>query len=104
MNPKQRAILFWAVCIPTRLYIASLPPTLYTRTFAAVIGVRWVLGYENGKVGAFGGPAWWADQRVAHGALWSAYAISAEPRLLYVDAGFGALNWFTQASHLPTMD
>jgi len=92
-----RALLFWGVCIPLRLTIATNAGTL-TRVFAAVIGTRWLAGLENGNEGLFGGPAWWADERPAHGALWSAYALTGARQFLFADTAFGALNWLSTSS------
>lgn len=98
LNSAQRAQVFWLVCIPVRTGIAIMAlrgkhePVL--RTGAAVIGARWLLGYEMAVEGVFGGPAWWKDQRQLHGALWSMYAATGDGRLLAADTAVGAMNWF----------
>lgn len=96
-----RAKLFWRVCIPTRAAIALVamrhnPRAL--RLAALVIGARWVLGLENGHEGYFGGPVWWAEERGAHGALWTAYALCGDGRLLALDTALGAGNWVWEHS------
>ena len=92
-NEKMRALLFWGVCIPTRVYLASRGNNPYVRAAAAVISYRWLAGLETAHTGVFGGPAFWADERPIHGALWGSYAISGAPAFLWVDTVFGALNW-----------
>ena len=88
----DRTILFWGVCIPLRLVIAhSATPPL--RALAAGISYRWLAGLETGRVGFFGGPAWWADFRPLHGVLWGIFALSGDPRVLYIDAAVGAALW-----------
>lgn len=93
----MRAAIFWGVCIPLRVHLARLALTgkrAWLRLFALVIGARWLAGLENGDEGVFGGPAWWADERRAHGALWLAYAGTARGEFLATDVTFGAVNWF----------
>ena len=68
MKATHRALLFWGVCIPLRLSLASLGNNTALRVFAAVVGARWLTGAEDSKVGRFGGPAFWADERPLHGA------------------------------------
>ena len=92
----MRTLLFWGVCLPVRWHLATLGDRLWLRAFAGVVGARWVLGLERGRAGFFGGPAWWAEQRGAHGVLWLAYAASGERQLLQMDTAFGALNWFSK--------
>jgi len=94
VSKQTRTLLFWGVCIPLRTYLATRGDNPYLRVFAAVIGTRWILGFENGNEGMFGGPSWWADERRAHGLLWSAYALSGDDRWLKADTAFGATNWF----------
>ena len=53
----------------------------------------WVAGYESGRVGRFGGPAWWADERRLHGLLWLLYAATGRGEWLLVDTAVGAGNW-----------
>ena len=89
----QRAILFWGVCIPLRLYLASRGDVPALRVAAAVVAYRWAAGLETSRVGFFGGPAFWHDERPLHGILWLGYALSGDARWLYADTGFGALNW-----------
>ena len=95
MKSSHRAVIFWGVCIPLRTYLSTLGDVAFLRLFAAVIGYRWVRGYENGDEGVFGGPAWWADERVAHGTLWMAYAVTGNSNWLKSDVLLGALNWFS---------
>lgn len=89
----QRGALFWGVCIPLRSYLSSKGDDATLRAFAAVIGGRWLLGYQNGDEGMFGGPSWWEEERPLHGALWSAYAVTGDSRFLKADTAVGALNW-----------
>ena len=91
----MRALLFWGVCIPTRLALAQSGSPL-TRLAASVISYRWLMGLEDSHTGFFGGPVWWADQRAAHGVLWGVYAMSGDTRVLYADTALGAANWFAQ--------
>ena len=90
----RRAVLFWTICIPARVYLASRGDEPLLRAAAAVVAYRWLSGRESGHlVGFFGGPAWWADERPVHGALWAAYALSGSSNFLWVDTAFGAGNW-----------
>ena len=91
----RRALLFWGVCIPARAYLASRGNDPLLRVAAAVIGYRWLAGLESGHTGAFGGPAFWADERPVHGALWASYAASGASVFLWADTAFGAANWFS---------
>jgi len=88
-------MLFWLVCIPLRLYLASLGDRAWLRVFAAAVGLTWLSGEPKTKIGFFGGPAWWADQRPLHGALWMTYAVTGSSDALYLDALVGVFNWFT---------
>lgn len=90
--PKRKA-LFWGVCIPLRLYLASLGDVAWLRLFGLVIGARWVSGRENGDEGMFGGKAWWKEERGLHGVLWLLYAGSGDRRFLQADVTVGMLNW-----------
>lgn len=93
---QQRKLLFWLVCIPTRTWItlrARDGGRVWLRLFAAALGLRWLAGLEVGKEGVFGGPAFWADERPLHGALWFLYAVSDDWRYLGADTALGALNW-----------
>jgi hypothetical protein len=96
MDSTQRAIVFWSVCLPTRLYFASTIARDYeqlSRLLALLVGGRWITGAEMSVEGFFGGPAWWAESRRVHGALWLAYAALGDRELLYADVLYGALNW-----------
>lgn len=98
----MRALLFWGVCIPLRLYLATYGAfgrinflrINFLRAAALVVSYRWLSGAENSKVGFFGGKVWWAKERPLHGLLWGMYALSGRPVFLYLDTAFGALNWF----------
>ena len=90
----MRTSLFWGVCIPLRLAIALHAPR-WMSPVAAVIGLRWVLGLENGDEGMFGGHVWWAEERRAHGVLWLLYAVTGSRQWLLYDVLFGAFNWLT---------
>ena len=96
LSEDQRATVFWGVCIPVRLFLATNPELPLLRPFAAVIGGRWVLGLENGDEGLFGGPVWWAQSRYVHGALWLLFAATGEARYLWADVAGGALHWMVQ--------
>lgn len=93
MKPTHRAVLFWGVCIPLRAYLASRGNDPYLRVAASVLAYRWLSGLENGHVGAFGGPAFWADERPLHGALWGAYAVTGNSTWLWADVTVGGVNW-----------
>lgn len=95
MDEWSRGVLFWGVCMPTRLVIASQSESPLVRVAAAVVSYRWLTGMEDGHTGFFGGKAWWADERWMHGVLWGLYAASGNGLYLYGDAGFGAINWLT---------
>ena len=100
MNEVQRAILFWAVCIPTRVAatvvaesgVAELP----MRLGAGVISYRWLSGAVSSTKGFFGGEAWWADERPLHGVLWGLYSTTGNWKWLMVDTAFGGVNYLTK--------
>lgn len=94
---QRRAVLFWGVCIPVRAYLASRGNDPALRAAAVVMSYRWLAGLGAGHKGAFGGPAWWAEQRPVHGLLWAAYAATGTARFLWADTAFGAANWFAHA-------
>lgn len=96
----MRALLFWGVCLPTRAYLASRGNDPVVRAFAAVVSYRWLSGLERARTGAFGGPAFWADQRPLHGALWGSYALSGASGFLWADTALGALVWLNHYSKL----
>ena len=85
--------LFWTVCIPLRLTLASLGDNTVLRMFALLIASRWALGLVMSVEGVFGGPAWWAEYRRMHGLLWLGYALTGDSRWLKVDTIFGIRNW-----------
>ena len=91
----NRALLFWGVCFPTRLAIARVAyegnSTL--RLASAAVAFAWLTGSVSTTTGSFGGPAFWADERPIHGALWGAYTVTGDYRFLLADATFGAINW-----------
>jgi len=93
MRKEARALLFWGVCIPTRIYLASRGNDPLLRAAAVLVSYRWLSGLEGGHEGAFGGPAFWADERPIHGALWGAYALSGASGFLWADTVFGGVNW-----------
>tara|TARA_Y100000385_G_scaffold267893_1_gene304439 strand:+ start:239 stop:565 length:327 start_codon:yes stop_codon:yes gene_type:complete len=92
LPPERRTLLFWTTCLPTRLLIAESARrgAQTPRLFAAVISYRWLSGIENKAVGVFGGAAWWAGLRHAHGLLWGAYAALGDWRILLLDTALGA--------------
>lgn len=79
--------------MPLRAYLSTRGDVAALRLFAVVVGGRWVLGMEKGHIGAFGGPAWWKEERLPHGVLWLMYACTGDDTYLKVDTAFGALNW-----------
>tara|TARA_Y100000768_G_scaffold162854_1_gene121860 strand:+ start:2573 stop:2857 length:285 start_codon:yes stop_codon:yes gene_type:complete len=89
-------MLFWVACLPLRyaLYLHAKTKSVALRLFAAVIGSRWVLGFERGTVGFFGGKAWWAKSRPLHGILWLAYATTDRASYLKYDLYLGIANKF----------
>ena len=92
----DRAALFWTVCIPTRLLIATQVPSHMLRPSAFLLGTRWLLFHSHmGTRGFFGGHAFWAPQRPLHGLLWLTYALTGNRHWLLFDAAFGAWNWST---------
>ena len=95
MRKAGRALVFWGVCIPTRMYLASRGNDPLLRAAATVISYRWLSGLEDGHEGAFGGPAFWADERPIHGILWGSYALSGVSWFLWADTVFGGVNWIS---------
>lgn len=97
MNIKNRALLFWTVCIPTRLLIARYADLIpYGSLVAAGIGGYWLMGSEQSDVGFFGGRATWKDLRPLHGALWIGYAATENRNFLYADAALGIAHMLTR--------
>ena len=88
----DRTLLFWGVCIPTRYYFATLNVP-HKRLATLIVAMRWLLGYEDGHTGFFGGPAWWANERKLHGMFWAAYTATGESIYLLADVWLGAFNW-----------
>jgi hypothetical protein len=93
MDARGRALLFWAVCVPVRVWLSTRGDNAWLRVCASLVGSAWVLGCVDSRVGFFGGEAWWREERPAHGALWLAYAGTGDDRWLQVDVAFGALNY-----------
>ena len=93
VSVTTRNVLFWSVCIPTRLYLASRGDDPTLRLIAAVVSYRWMSDLENGHEGLFGGRAFWADERPLHGLLWGAYAVTGRSAFLYADTIVGIFNW-----------
>jgi len=96
----MRALLFWGVCIPMRIYLASRGNDRYLRAAAALISYRWLSGLETAHTGVFGGPAFWADQRPIHGVLWGSYAMTGTSTFLWMDTALGAFNWLRYYSEV----
>jgi hypothetical protein len=97
---SDRAILFWAVCLPSRYFFASsFAPHLPTlsRVIASLVGARWLLNENFAVEGFFGGRAWWSSLRPFHGALWLIYAASGEREPLFADVLLAAVAWLTKA-------
>jgi hypothetical protein len=93
---SDRAILFWAVCLPARyLYASVFAPHLPTlsRVIASLVGARWLLNENFSAHGFFGGRAWWSSLRPFHGALWLIYAASGEREPLFADVLLAAVAW-----------
>jgi hypothetical protein len=93
MQARDRALLFWFVCIPLRIYLSTWGDNPLLRALGLVIGVRWTLGLETGKIGGFGGVTWWSEERVVHGMLWLGYAVTGNDRWLQADVALGVVNW-----------
>ena len=97
----NRAIIFWSVCIPVRLYITMRAAKSNLRVHAAAVAFMWLSGRHSDELeGAFGGHAWWAGQRHAHGMLWAAYAATGRWEFLAMDTAGGAWNWLTSSQGL----
>ena len=97
MEARDRALYFWLGCMPLRAFLATRGDLPALRAAAAVIGGRWVLGFNNGHIGAFGGAAWWREERGGHGLRWRSYAVTGDDRWLKADVAFGAGNWVLSA-------
>ena len=90
---EKRAALFWGVCVPLRVYLASRGDVPVLRAAAALIAYRWLSGAESKHVGFFGGPAFWAELRPVHGMLWASYAATGKSVHLWADVALGAGSW-----------
>lgn len=100
----RRAIIFFGVCLPVRLALATCALYLTSRLFGILpilisIGFfyKWSRRFPN-ETGIFGGPAYWAEVRLLHSYLWLAGGISIlvqEYRLaggiLYLDIFIGLI-------------
>ncbi len=93
MLPIERATLFWLVCVPVRLFLATRGNNMLIRALGLLIGTRWVLGLETGEVGALGGRVWWGEERRLHGFLWLGYAVTGNDTWIRADLAVGILNW-----------
>ena len=93
MQRNMRNLLFWGVCIPTRVFLASRGNDPVVRAGAGVVSYRWLTGSVSNHIGFFGGHVWWADERPIHGILWGLYAATGDSRFLWTNTAFGALNW-----------
>jgi hypothetical protein len=93
----NRALIFWSVCIPVRTFISyKAMKHTWLRAPAALIAYMWLSGSHSDAVeGAFGGHAWWAEERPVHGLAWGAYAATGMWEFLALDTAGGAINWFT---------
>lgn len=100
MNEFDRAVLFWCVCIPTRIAIAQMGSggSPFLRTVALLVALNWLSGNQDSKKGFFGGPVWWARQRGLHGFLWLMFAITGNAWFLHLDVAIGAMNWVVKKS------
>tara|TARA_B110000046_G_scaffold78194_1_gene86320 strand:+ start:1004 stop:1393 length:390 start_codon:yes stop_codon:yes gene_type:complete len=110
VDPDTRRRLFWAVCVPVRvglatgaLVIGARAPQLllyvgiYAALTAAAFAVNAMRAHAGGKrTGGLGGAVWWARMRYVHVVLWAACAALALRRVrwagavLAVDAFAGA--------------
>jgi hypothetical protein len=108
MEPAGRFLLFWLVCVPLRvglaiatLLVARLEPERMPFLAAGLLlpaagfAAQLCPGAQRHK-GAFGGPAWWADARAVHAALYFAAAAlsfwtsEAAGLVLLADVALGA--------------
>jgi hypothetical protein len=94
---SDRAVLFWAVCLPARhlfaSHVALLLPTL-SRVLASLVGARWLLNETFASPhGFFGGRAWWSSLRPFHSILWLIYAATGEREPLFADVLLAAVAW-----------
>jgi hypothetical protein len=93
---SDRAILFWAVCLPARQLFAShfalLFPAL-SRLLASLVGARWLLNNNFAAHGFFGGRAWRSSLRLFHGILWLVFAATGAREALYADVLLAAFGW-----------
>ena len=99
-SQKERDMFFWAGCMPARtglVYVAANAEgdaKKVLRAGAAVVAANWLLGMQDSEIGFFGGEAWWADLRKAHGLVWALYSATGDWRFLAADTAGGALAWF----------
>jgi L-rhamnose isomerase len=88
LSASDRALLFWAACLPARILFASHFARLYpslAHLITALVGARWALNENFGPYGFFGDPAWWSSVRPWHGALWLIFAATGEREALLAD-------------------
>ena len=99
MNDKQRKLLFWVACIPTRLAIGILALYLtfnVNTPFAfilvgavtSVITLGFLLNivrafHDPDRKGGLGGVIWWNETRIVHFAMYITCAITAFLRWPY---------------------
>lgn len=121
VDPRTRLRLFWTVCVPVRvgvataaLVVGAYAPHLlrYVGVYAALTaaGFAWnaARACAGGKrTGGFGGVVWWTRLRYVHVALWATCAALALQRVrwagafLAADALLGALAGALHFFHSP---
>lgn len=89
MNDTNRFLLFWLVCIPTRVAFAHFDFE-FKRIIALIVALYWLSGVNKDEnTGFFQGKAWWKEFRPIHGLLWLLFAITNSNVWLYLDIVLG---------------
>lgn len=86
---QQSSLLFWLLCIPSRLYLAKYAEKgrhkNYLRAAAVLPATVWLSGVLPADTNAAGQDVWWDDLRPFHGALWGLYAATGRYESLVAD-------------------
>ncbi len=73
LTPRQVGLLFWLLCIPSRLFMALVMPSLLLRWILPLVALSFIyLQMTGSRMQSFesGGNTWWNPFRVVHGSIY----------------------------------